>query len=173
MKRLVLITTTVLLAISARAASMLYDVRCPQCLTKQILKATTVGSNGGYAVTTNINGVEVTGSIQTQSGTFHCRQCHFDFTAQIKPDKFVPNYPATAVEVTGSPSEAELAALTAPPSRPAPPVAPSPTDSKSGITLADGSQLVISPAALQGEQPAVTLVLDDGSSLFIYRHSKK
>jgi rubredoxin len=81
-----------LTALAQQGQFNIYQVRCPSCLADQVLWASTVRTNGGYA--TNYNGV--TGAMQQMTASFHCKACHWDFTAPT-PDRFVPVFPATPV----------------------------------------------------------------------------
>jgi len=150
-----------------------YNVRCPECLTKQTLKATWVGSSGGTACTTNINGVEVKGCMQQMTAQFHCNECHYDFSAPIKPDKFVPTYPAEPAVAAGP------VIIDQPTPPPTPPAAPSFGPATVGaagqteVSLADGSVLIISAATLPNEVVLRTIQLNDGSMLNIYLRPKK
>jgi hypothetical protein len=146
-----IILTSLLLCFSLNAA-VLYDVRCPVCLDKQVLKAASVATTGAVACTTNINGVEVQGSITTQSANFHCKNCHADFIAQIKPDKFVPLFPATAV-VSSETVETDNAAKNY-------------TVIRDTFDLPDGTRLVISTNAMPN--PIYTMSLSNGTIVSIY-----
>jgi predicted RNA-binding Zn-ribbon protein involved in translation (DUF1610 family) len=111
----------------AVCAATTFHVRCPNCLEKQILDSQRVYQAGGY--TTNINGMP--GNMAQRLADFHCPLCHSNFTSQIKPDKFVPVFPAievgTEASATNAPPTpvADLVLATAPVAAPPPP-SPSP-----------------------------------------------
>jgi len=130
---ILLVLTLVGLAVLAEEPKNVYDVRCPTCLAKQQLPATTVASNGGYS--TNFNGV--TGTMSTQTGAFHCPECHSDFMAQIKPDRFVPTFYATHATNAVTPVNAPKKAATATP------LAPGDAELIRTVQLPDGTELLV------------------------------
>lgn len=74
-----------------------FEVRCPNCFTKQVLTATAVIQSGGYS--TNYNNIP--GSMASRTASFRCPVCLNDFTSPIKPDVFMPEFPAVPVRVEG------------------------------------------------------------------------
>ncbi len=86
------ILTASLIAVSA-ADKQKFEVRCPVCLSNQVLVAKNIVGNGGYS--TNIHGIE--GTMSQWHAVLKCgnRACKAKFNAPIKPDKFVPIFTAT------------------------------------------------------------------------------
>ena len=109
------LAASILFTALAQEPKQLYEVRCPNCLFKGLVLAQNVLANGGYSFTnyfpvpppTNAppgfvpGTIAIPGSMQQLSAMFHCRECHFDFTAPVKPDRFVPQMPAEAVSRPG------------------------------------------------------------------------
>ncbi len=94
MKKLVALSILITSLITVSAADkQKFEVRCPVCLTKQTLVTKTIVGNGGYS--TNFHGIE--GTMSQWSAVLKCgnRSCKAKFSAPIKPDKFVPTFPAT------------------------------------------------------------------------------
>lgn len=101
MKTLVTLTATILLSafiLATAQEKQAFDVRCPNCLNKQILVAT-VTVNGGYATTNHVGTNSVAGTMQQRNASFHCPECHYDFIAPVKPDIFMPTMAATPVTI--------------------------------------------------------------------------
>jgi hypothetical protein len=94
MKQFATLTVLLVSLIAVNAADKpKFQVRCPVCLSNQVLVAKSVVGNGGYS--TNIAGIEGTMSQWTASLKCGNLACKAKFTAPIKPDKFVPIFPAT------------------------------------------------------------------------------
>lgn len=114
MRKLLVMFPLLVVALTASAAELRFNVTCPRCFNEQTLTPRSIRTNGSYRAETIINGTNTFGNVLKRWAEFKCNSgvCrNFKFTTAIQPDTFIPIFPATPAEDRGRPVTARATPL--------------------------------------------------------------